>query len=156
MVLVAKALEHSRCYRDSSRPSHPSAGRAAVRGLLRLQRKKLPPPLLPAPPSPLPLLPPSSIPPPLQYHSKARPMPESVARLFCTREEERKREGFNWPAGGEKEETAKACWKDKRGRAMVGAGGRVRTIVLGGGARAQKEALPQTREEKREERIRPP
>ena len=64
--------------------------------------EKVPPPPIPPPLSPVPPLPPSSIPPqpppspmpplslpPQQHRRKARPISESVAHLFCTRQDKR-------------------------------------------------------------------
>ena len=100
-------------------------------------------PPLPPPPSPLPPLLPLSPPLPpqqprcLQARSTARPVPESVATLFCTREEKR-RDGITWPArsGRDVEEILSAMehafefWNNVK-RAVVGTGGRVCTIDWG-------------------------
>ena len=64
-------------------------------------------------------------------------MPESVATLFCTREEKRK-DGITWPAGAGREveeilsamEHAFEFWNNVE-RAVVGTGGRVCTIDWG-------------------------
>ena len=131
----------------SPSPSHPPSSSPS-----------LPPPPSPSPPpSPLPPALPSSprLPPQqpllplcLQARSTTRPVPESVATVFCTREE-KMRDGITWPAGAGREvdevssamEHAFECWNDVY-RAVVGTGGRVLHHRLGVGACTQKEEMP--------------